>query len=425
MKDGQLAIGIAGLGTVGKQVAQAILNGALPGVVLSHVVVRDTEINRGLDLRGVQVGTDLQELVAADNSIDLVVELIGGENGPALGLVKSALSSGKSVVTANKAMLARHSIELATLADEKNQILAFEAAVAGGIPIIKTIREALAGNKVTRLSGILNGTCNFILSKMAETGGAFEDILAQAQSLGYAEADPSFDIEGIDAAQKLTLLAGLAFGITPDLTSVSLRGITDITARDISASSDFKCSIRLIAKAESTDGSANLWVGPALLRRSHPLYAIDGVTNAVVISAEPVGELMLQGPGAGGGATASAVLGDIADIAGGFGRSLFSQPVQTLIKAHSENAQLVSAWYLRFLLADTAGSMASVTQILAKNGVSIEEAIQRAPNVGETHLPVVFITHVTPESAVKKAIDEVKELSGIAADVLCLPVFTE
>lgn len=425
MSEAKLRIGIAGLGTVGKQVAHAILSGTLPGVILTHVVIRDISKDRGLDLSSVSIGTDPLALADPDNGIDLIVELMGGEDGEALDLVKGALNSGKSVVTANKAMLARHAMELATLADNNKQSLGFEAAVAGGIPIIKTIREALAGNKVTRLSGILNGTCNFILSQMTDTGAAFDDVLKRAQDLGYAEADPSFDIGGIDAAQKLTLLASLAYGVKPDLSAVSLRGITEITARDISAATDFKCSIRLVALAEGAGGATSLWVGPALLRRSHPLSQINGVTNAVVISAEPVGELILQGPGAGGGATASAVLGDIADIAGGYGRPLFVHPVSDLVDAQSANQKLESAWYLRFLLADTAGSMASVTQILAKNGVSIEEAIQRAPSDGETHLPVVFITHKTDESAVQKAILEVKELSGIAADVLCLPVFAD
>jgi homoserine dehydrogenase len=417
-------LGLAGLGTVGLRVAQAVLNGALSGVQLTAIAVRDPAKKRDLDLKNIRIADDTLSLAAADD-VDIVVELIGGENGVALDLTKAALQNGKSVVTANKAMLARHAVELADLAEANGGSLAYEAAVAGGIPVIKTIREALVGNRIDRLSGILNGTCNYMLSQMAQTGQAFDSILQQAQKLGYAEADPSFDIDGVDAAQKLTLLASLAFGIKPNLAHVTCTGISAITQRDIHAARDFDCHIKLIARAEHGDSGTRLWVGPALLRQSHPLSDVDGVTNAVLVAAEPVGELMLVGPGAGGGATASAVLSDIADLAGGFGRSLFARHPRELFSADIVEGLPASEWYLRFLLEDKPGSMARVTQILADKGVSIEQVIQRAPSEGESRLPVVFITHKVEESHIKQAVAEVRGLQSIVGDNLCLPVFTD
>lgn len=422
--DSSVRVGLAGLGTVGAQVMRSLQAGALDGVKVTMVCVRDLTKPRDVDLSDVIVTNDPQDLVHSDQ-IDIIVELIGGENGVALELVRGALSSGKAVVTANKAMLARHAIELALLAEQSGQPLAYEAAVAGGIPIIKTIRESLIGNTIERLSGILNGTCNYMLTEMAETGGSFDLILKQAQDLGYAEADPSFDINGIDAAQKLTLLASLAFGVKPDLDRVKYQGIAQIKARDIRAAKDFNCQIRLIARAERIGEGIRLWVGPALLRQSHPLADIDGVTNAVLVSADPVGDLMLVGPGAGGGATASAVLSDIADLAGGYGRSLFTYPADQLTSIDTRHSSPPCEWYLRFLLEDRAGSMARITQILAENGVSIEEIIQRAPSDGESHLPVVFITHSAEESLIAKAVEEIRKLGDMAGEELCLPVFAK
>jgi len=420
----EVRLGLAGLGTVGLRVAQSLQDGVLSGVKLTAIAVRDATKKRDIELKNIRIADDTLSLATADD-VDIIVELIGGENGVALELTKAALQNGKSVVTANKAMLARHAVELADLAEAHDCSLAYEAAVAGGIPVIKTIREALVGNQIDRLSGILNGTCNYVLSQMARTGQSFDSILQQAQKLGYAEADPSFDVEGIDAAQKLTLLASLAFGITPDLKHVSCTGITAITQRDIHAARDFDCHIKLIARAEHSDAGTRLWVGPALLRETHPLSDVDGVTNAVLVAAEPVGELMLVGPGAGGGATASAVLSDISDLAGGFGRSLFARHPRELFNAEIVEGLPASEWYLRFLLEDKPGSMARVTQILADKGVSIEQVIQRGPSEGESRLPVVFITHKVEESHIKQAVAEVRGLEGIVGENLCLPVFTD
>lgn len=421
-----IRIGLAGLGTVGLAVADALLAGRIPGAKLQRVAVQDKSKKRPIDLSAIALEDDPIGLASADD-VDLVVELIGGTDAPALNLVRAALTAGKPVVTANKAMLAAHAQELTALSERHGQPLAYEAAVAGGIPIVKTLRESLAGNRVSKISGILNGTCNYILSQMTETGAAFADVLAKAQALGYAEADPEFDVEGIDAAQKLSLLASLAFGVTPDLDVVHYSGITEITPRDIKAASEFGCHIRLIAVAEEKSDGVRLWVGPALLRDSHPLAAIRGVTNAVVVSADPVGELMLQGPGAGGGATASAVLGDIADIIGGFGRVFGSvggneQKTERPILSDGQFDQC--EWYMRFMLKDTPGSMAHVTNILARHGVSIGEVIQRAPNDGESHLPVVFVTHKCDQSVIVAALHEAVSLDEVSHGVLCLPVFS-
>lgn len=421
MNGPSLRVGIAGLGTVGTVVAKSILDGVLPGVELTYACVRDLNKPRAVDLANIPVCTDWRDMVASDQ-VDLIVELIGGQDGPALDLARACLSNGKSLVTANKAMLAEHAIELAQLAEQQGQSLAYEAAVAGGIPIIKTVREALAGNRITKISGILNGTCNYILSEMADTGSSFDDILKQAQDLGYAEAEPSLDIDGLDAAQKLSLLAGICFGVKPNLDHIICSGIRQITLRDIRAARDFGRDIKLIALAENTVHGVRLWVGPCLIKNTQALANINGVTNAVQISAEPVGELILQGPGAGGGATASAVLGDIADLQGGHGRSLFARPVSDLTEGAIPKGQNQSAWYLRFALEDRPGIMAFVTQTLAEHGVSIEEVVQRAPDNGAAERPVLFITHKIDESRINSAVNEVKKNTGVSADMLILPV---
>ena len=261
--------------------------------------------------------------LAAAGDVDLVVELIGGTGDPAAALIDSALAAGKSVVTANKALLAERAMQLAVVSEASGASLAYEAAVAGGIPVIKTLREALAGNKINRISGILNGTCNFILSQMESDGVSFEAALKDAQKLGFAEAEPDLDISGMDAAQKLALLAGLAFGVQPDVSQISVTVIEAITDQDISFADEFNSVIRLIAIAGETPDGLVQCVAPMLVERTHALAQVKNELNAVALEASPVGQLFLQGPGAGGGATASAVLSDIADLAQGFGRPVF------------------------------------------------------------------------------------------------------
>jgi len=419
--NGSLRIGLAGLGTVGIEVAGRLLAGALPGVTLSAVCARDKARDRGLDLSGVRWVEHPSDLADAGD-VDLVVELIGGTGNPAAGLIDAALAAGKSVVTANKALLAESAMRLAGVSEASGALLAYEAAVAGGIPVIKTLREALAGNKISRVSGILNGTCNFILSQMESDGVSFEAALKDAQTRGFAEAEPDLDISGMDAAQKLALLAGLAFGVRPDVSQISVTGIEAITDQDISFADEFDSVIRLIAIAgESEDGLVQC-VAPMLVSRGHALAQVKNELNAVAIEACPVGQLFLQGPGAGGGATASAVLSDIADLAQGFGRPVFGADALNM-----QAAQVVDlppqAWYLRLALADEPGSMASATQVLAQSGVSIEEVVQRSRNAGDTYLPVVFITHKVDAADLRAALSSLARQDAISNPVLALPVF--
>ena len=300
--------------------------------------------------------------------------------------------------------------------------LAYEAAVAGGIPVIKTLREALAGNKISRVSGILNGTCNFILSQMESSGVSFATALKDAQQRGFAEAEPDLDISGMDAAQKLALLAGLAFGVQPDVGQISVTGIEAITDQDISFADEFDSVIRLIAIAGETPDGLVQCVAPMLVGRDHALAQVKNELNAVALEASPVGQLFLQGPGAGGGATASAVLADIADLAQGFGRPIFGTDALSMEVAKTSDLP-PQAWYLRLALADAPGSMASVTQVLAQSGVSIEEVVQRSRNADDTYLPVVFITHKVDAKHLRAALSSLANQDTIRNQVLALPVF--
>ena len=419
----KIRIGLAGLGTVGATVAARLLQGAVPHAELVAVSARDANKQRGVDLSAVDFVADPQELVSHDN-VDVVVELIGGENGVALSLVEAALKKGKPVVTANKAMLAAHAAPLSELSVGGNVPLAFEAAVAGGIPVIKTVREGLAGNDIHRLCGILNGTCNYILSRMEVAGLSFDDALKEAQEKGFAEADPTLDVSGMDAGQKLAILSALAYGVAPDMDNFSVTGIEAIMAADIAFSAEFDSVIRLVGLAERSGDGIYHSVEPVLVKRKHPLAQVVNELNAVSISAMPLGEIMLQGPGAGGGATASAVLADVSDIASGFGRPLFDSTVAAMKESASQNAP-ASEFYIRLALADQPGSMAKATQILAENGVSIEEVVQRASEAGDSHLPVVFITHQTEKAALKSALSALEQQSEICNSVLALPVFVD
>jgi homoserine dehydrogenase len=419
----KIRIGLAGLGTVGAAVAARLLQGAVSGAELVAVSARDAKKDRGIDLSGIDFIAAPLDLVGHDK-VDVVVELIGGENGTALNLVEGALKAGKPVVTANKAMLAAHAAPLSELSVGGNVPLAFEAAVAGGIPIIKTVREGLAGNDIQRLCGILNGTCNYILSRMEAAGLSFEEALKEAQEKGFAEADPTLDVSGIDAGQKLAILSALAFGVAPDMDNVSVTGIEAITEADIAFAEEFDSVIRLVGLAERSGNGIYHSVAPVLVNKSQPLGQVVNALNAVSISAEPLGDLILQAAGAGGGATASAVLADISDISLGFGRPLFDSTVAAMTESASSNA-LPSEFYIRLALADKPGSMAKATQILLENGVSIEEVVQRSSEAGDSYLPVVFITHQTETAAMEAALAALALQSEICNSVLALPVFVK
>ena len=419
----KLRIGLAGLGTVGATVAARLLSGAVPRAELVAVSARDENKDRGVDLSGVSFVSDPSDL-ATQEDVDVVVELIGGEGGAALDLVERSLDANKPVVTANKAMLAAHADALSKLSVGGTVPLAFEAAVAGGIPIIKALREGLAGNDINRICGILNGTCNYILTRMEAAGLSFDDALKEAQKKGFAEADPTLDISGVDAAQKLAILSALAYGVAPDLDNVSVSGIEAVTAADIAFADEFDSVIRLVATAVRSGNGVYHSVEPVLVKKSEPLAQVVNELNAVSISAAPLGDIMLQGPGAGGGATASAVLADIADIAAGFGRPLFDKAVSEMTESASENAP-ASEFYIRLALADKPGSMAKATQILAENGVSIEEVVQRSSEAGDSYLPVVFITHRIENQLLRSALIALEQQTEICNAVLALPVFAQ
>ena len=423
----KIRIGLAGLGTVGATVASRLLQGAVPRARLVAVSARDAKKDRGLDLSAIDFVADPLALVN-NPDVDVIIELIGGESGTALDLVEAALKADKAVVTANKAMLAAHAAALSDLSVGGNVPLAFEAAVAGGIPVIKTVREGLAGNDITRLCGIFNGTCNYILSRMEAAGLSFADALKEAQELGFAEADPTLDVSGADAGQKLAILSALAFGVAPDMGNISVTGIEAVTAADIAFAEEFDSVIRLVGTAARVGASSNDGVyhsvEPVLVKKSQALAQVLNELNALSITAEPLGAVMLQGPGAGGGATASAVLADIADIAAGFGRPLFDAAVSEMTESASKNAP-AKEYYIRLAMADRPGSMAKATQILAENGVSIEEVVQRSSKSDDSYLPVVFITHQTEKSSLNAALTALEKQSEICNAVLALPVFAD
>ena len=413
-----LKIAIAGLGTVGTGTLQLLeRNAALlerrggRRIALAAVSARDKRRDRGIGLSAVRWYDD-PVAMAADPDIDVVVELIGGD-GVARDVVTTALSRGKHVVTANKALLAHHGTELVRLAEAKGVALAFEAAVAGGIPILKALREGLAANNVTRIYGILNGTCNFILTTMRETGREFHEVLAEAQKLGYAESDPSFDIDGIDAAHKLALLAAVAFGNAVDFTGVHVEGIRHVSALDIEFAAELGYRIKLLGVARLTEDGLEQRVHPCMVSRAAPIAAIEGVFNAVVVEGDFVGRVMLEGRGAGAQPTASAVVADLLDIAVERWSSSFAVPVAALqSRPSAPMTRHRGAYYVRLMVVDRPGVIADVAAALRDEQVSMEQMIQRGRAPGEA-VPVVLTTHDTEEAAMRRALDRIGRLDTV------------
>ena len=408
-----LRIALAGLGTVGGGVIRLLtVNGALIArragrpIEIVAVSARDRARDRGVDLSRYEWEDDLA-LLAGRPDVDVVVELIGGSDGPALALARRTMGLGKGLVTANKAMIAHHGMELAAMAEQAGAPLKFEAAVAGGIPVIKGLREGAAANALTRIYGILNGTCNYILSTMEDTGRDFADVLKEAQALGYAEADPAFDIEGTDAAHKLAILAAIGFGAGVAFDQVEVDGITRIRAADIARAQALGYVIRLIGMAECEEGGTRLFqrVQPCLVPRSHPLAAVDGATNAVVAEGNFSGRLLFQGAGAGDGPTASAVVADLIDIARGDRSAPFSVPVALLEElAPADPGERRNRAYLRFAVTDRPGVLAEITAAMRDAGVSIESLIQQGRPEEGGEVLVAIVTHEGPESAVARAL---------------------
>ena len=419
-----LRVGVAGLGTVGAAVLDLLARretdlSARNGkpIVVAGVAARDRTKSRGIELSAIAWHDDPVAL-ARSRDIDCLVELIGGEGGPALEATRAALEAGKHVVTANKAMLAHHGFELAAAAEAQGVALKFEAAVAGGIPIVKALREGLAGNKVDRVYGILNGTCNYILSKMEAEKLSFADCLAEAQRLGYAEADPTFDIGGFDTAHKLALLTSLAFGTKVDADAVAVEGIETITLSDLQAAEDLGYRVKLLGVAKRTQFGIEQRVHPTMVPKSSAIAQVMDVTNAVVVNADAVREVTLSGPGAGGHATASAVIADICDVAKGDHSPAFGLPVaalRTLERAAIEAHE--GGYYVRLSLYDRPGAAAAIAMRMAEVGISLESIVQRARPRGVasgTPVPVTFITHATPERAIREAIAAVEKDGHIA-----------
>ena len=423
-----LRIALAGLGTVGAGVirlidANAELIARRAGRPLEVVAVsaRDRAKDRGGDITRFDWVGDAAEL-ARHPRADVVVELVGGSDGPALALARAALNGGKSFVTANKAMIAHHGLELAGAAEDAGLALKFEAAVAGGVPVIKGLREGAAANEIARVYGILNGTCNFILSKMEAEGRDFAEILAEAQRLGYAEADPSFDIDGVDAAHKLSILASLAFGTQPAFDRVAITGVRHILAADIAEAASLGYRVRLLGIADAGPGGLFQRVHPHLVPLSHPLAHVTGSTNAVVAEGNFVGRLLFQGAGAGDGPTASAVVADLIDIARGEFGHPYAMPAAALARQGAADAgERTSRAYVRFTVADKVGVLAEIAAAMRDAGVSIESLMQRGANPDGSVL-VAIVTHEGPERAVSQALDQLRGSASLMGEPMWMHI---
>jgi homoserine dehydrogenase len=418
-------IAIAGLGTVGGGVVKAL---AQRGEELSRragrrleivgVSARDKAKARGFDL----VGWTGDPLSLANGDADVVVELIGGEEGVARQLVESALASKKHVVTANKALLAKHGLRLAELAEKNGVTLKFEAAAAGGIPIVKALREGLITYRIDAVKGILNGTCNYILTEMESSGRAFAEVLKEAQAKGYAEADPALDVGGGDTAHKLALLASLAFGTAPDLAAVAVEGIEHITPDDIAFASEFGYRIKLLGVARRMESKIDQKVHPAMVKTRAALANVAGAANGVLVDAGEAGSFFFSGRGAGEAPTASAVVADIVEAASGGSSPAFGRPAASLTRLDpADGKQAVSAWYLRFEVLDEPGVLALIARHLAEAGVSIESMIQRVRAPGAP-VAIVMITHETSQASVERALKAIGASDKVRARPCMIPM---
>lgn len=415
MTEEPLKIGIAGLGTVGAATLGYLVNenariAARAGRALrvDSVVARDRSKDRGVDTSGLRWFDD-PVAMAADDGIDLYIELMGGADGVAKASVEAALAAGKPVITANKALLAHHGAALADLAEKTpGASLHYEAAVAGGIPAVKALREGMAGNGITRVSGILNGTCNYILTEMEATGAAFADVLSDAQKLGYAEADPTADVGGFDAAHKLAIMAAIAFGQRIAFDDVQIEGIETVTADDIVAAQDMGYRIRLLGVAERRGSGVSQRLRPCLTPINSPLGKINGVTNAVMLEGDAIGATILTGPGAGGGPTASAVLADVVDVARGNTPPTFGIAADALAPAGNADTSDEGAFYLRVTLRDQPGTLAEVAAELGRCGISIHRMRQH-DHEGDV-APVTIVTHDCALSDIETAKERIAAL---------------
>jgi homoserine dehydrogenase len=407
-------VGIAGLGTVGGGLVKFLAERpefapAGGRAVVTAVCARSKATNRGFDVSGYRWFDDPVAL-ARDPDIDIFVELMGGAGGPAKAAVEAALALGKPVVTANKALIAEHGAALAVLAEANNAPLLFEAAVMGGTPAVKMLREAMVGDDVNAVAGILNGTCNYILTEMEAASRPFADVLREAQQLGYAEADPTTDVGGFDAAHKITILAALAFNCAPNYAAAEIEGIDQVELLDIKLAHDLGYRIRLVASATLADHGVSVRVHPTLAPLRHPLAETAGALNALFIEGKRIGRIFIQGPGAGEGPTAAACAADIADVMTGAVRPVFQAPATTLKPfASVDAAHSVGKAYLRLLVKDQPGVIAAVSETLAEAGVSIDSFLQK-PVEDAGGVPIVLTTHATPESVLMEAVRRIEAL---------------
>ena len=425
-----LRIGVCGVGTVGlatidilRQQSTMVSARAGKDLKVTHVGARRDHAEH--DYGDARVSRDVMD-IARDPEVDVLVELIGG-TGVAYDLIKLAIEQGKHVVTANKALIAEHGNELFALAEAADVQLGFEASVAGGIPIIKALRESMAANEVKQVAGIINGTGNFILTEMSSKGRAFDDVLAEAQALGYAEADPTFDIDGTDAAHKLVILASLAFGIPLNIDGPVKQGINTVTPTDLNYAAELGYRVKHLGIARQSETGVELRVHPTLIPEQKQLATVDGVLNAVMISGSAVGEVVLVGPGAGGPATASSVCADIIDVArhsNGTGPAMGLPANQLSAQPLIPSGEIASEWYVRLTVVDRPGVMSDITQVLADRGISIESLVQKAPEAGQSEVPIVLLTHMAAESVITDAVEEITAFEGVRAEVALLRVET-
>lgn len=421
-----LRLGIAGLGTVGtgvvkivRQKAKLIEARAGRPVTISAVSARTRDKDRGVNLSDYAWEDDPVALAARDD-VDLFVELMGGSDGPAKAATEAALSAGKDVVTANKAMLAHHGQALAEMAEANGAVLRFEAAVAGGIPVVKALTEGLAGNEITRVMGVMNGTCNYILTRMQSGGLPYDEVFEEADKLGFLEADPTLDVGGIDAGHKLALLSAIAFGAQVNFDAVELEGIERVTITDIRHADDLGYRIKLLGVAQMTGRGLEQRMSPCLVPKRSPLGQLEGGTNMVVLEGDQVQQIVLRGPGAGEGPTASAVMGDVIDIARGFRCTTFGVPAAMLTEATPAKTATPAPYYLRMALDDKPGALAKVATALGNAGISIDR--MRQTKHKDNTAPVLIVTHRTTRSALDEALDAMSRLDVIAHQPVALRI---
>ncbi len=421
-----LRLGIAGLGTVGVGVVRIVrrhadLLQARTGRPIEIVAVsaRDSSKDRGVNLSDYAWETDPVALAKRDD-VDVFVELMGGENGPAKASVEAALASGKDVVTANKALLAIHGQELAEKAEAEGRVIRFEAAVAGGIPVIKSLTEGLAGNEITRVMGVMNGTCNYILTRMQSQEKGYNALFDECAQLGYLEADPNLDVGGIDAAHKLALLSSIAFGTKPNFDGIEIEGIQQISLDDIHQAHDMGYRIKLLGLAQRTARGLEQRMQPCLVPSDSPLGQLEGGTNMVVIEGDAVEQVVLRGPGAGEGPTASAVMGDVCDLARGLKISTFGRPASSLEDSTPAITGLPAPYYLRLGLLDKPGALAKVAAILGDAGVSIDRMRQYGHS--DSTAPVLIVTHKTTRATLDVALDGFRATDVVAGEPVALRI---